>query len=442
MTDLDPPEPAVCGGLAQRLTVLALRHSQASQTFPVLRAEFQRHVDRVDEAHRRAEGLAEAGGALGAWLAEIGIAGDSPILAIGEAIGEAVLAAPAAWPPSDLVTLLASVSAGYGNAIREATFKQQEHIKRALVLAKMDAERELYASETRFGEVFASAAIGIAIIDLDGIVEQSNPALHRMVDRQEPEIHGTEVFELFVPAAALELRADFRALAEARAGGNRVTRAVQVLLPDTDTNWVELSIALLRDQSGAADHYAAIFTDVSDLYLLSQRLQQQTLHDMVTNRPNRQFLESRLGQVVEQGHNRHSFWLYHLDLDDFALHNEQFGRSVGDQLMRVVADRLAQFAIGRDDMLARAEGDQFLLLIEERGPGAEAISDEVLAAVNEPIDVHGSELRLTASIGVAGEDPVRALDHDGAVEALLLRADRALREARARGGAQAVLFKS
>lgn len=440
MTESDTAGLDWRGELAQELTVLAMRHSQVSHTFGLLRQEFRRHLDRLDATRRAAGEVRPAAGAFGAWLAEIGITGDEPVRRIVHALGagfSAKASSPsgAAGEAAELVDLLAAVASGYGNAIRESTFKQQEHIKRALVQAKMDVERDLYTSENRFGEVFASTAIGIAISDLDGTVEQSNPALHRIVERGDRELHGTSIFDLFEPGAAEELRAEFAALASIRDGSNRFTRKAQVLLPDADTNWVDLSVALLRDQSGAADHYATIVSDVSDLYHLSQRLHQQTLHDMVTGQPNRQFLASRLAQVMEQHADRPDFWLYHVDLDDFAAPNNRFGRATGDQLLQVVADRLAQFATGKQDMLARADGDQFLLLVEHAESDPRALADQLLATVSEPIEVAGSPLRLTISIGIAGHAA------DRQAEQVLTQADIALRQARNQGGACAVLFE-
>lgn len=427
-------------GLAQRLTVLAMRHSQVSLTFPVLRRDFRSHLDRLDPASNSHGELRAAGDALGAWLAKIGITGEEAVRAMMHELGVGLLnhqrpagtPVPAGPAPADVVELMAGVAAGYGNAVRLMTFEQQEHIKRAMLQAKRDVERELHTSETRFREVFASAAVGIAISDLAGIVVQSNPALQRMVSRTGAEIRGTSIFELFAAEDADALRADYQALAHQRADASRITRSTRVVLPDSDTNWVELSMALLRDQSGAADHYATIFSDVSDLYLLTQRLRQQTLHDMVTNRPNRQFLVSRLEQVVEQQDEQRRFWLYHLDLDGFAAHNNRFGRVTGDQLMRVVAERLEQFVLGERAMLARSDGDQFLLLLEQSGSDPHAVADELLAAVHEPIQVADSTLRLTASIGIAMQDT------DTDAEQLLRQADLALRRARELGGAQAI----
>lgn len=426
--------------LAERLAVLVLRRTQVPLALPALRTEIHRHLNRIALAPSGSGELRAVSGTFGAWLAEIGVSGEDAVRSILHTLGGRLLGSHPAPPsrdpgpvePADGIEVLAAVSAGYGEAIRQVTFQQQENIKRAMVEARKEVERVLYVSETRFGAVFESAAVGIAISKLDGEIVHANPALQRIAGRAEPELHGRSVFELFTPQHVDGLRADYRALVTAGVGHSRFSRNTEVLLPDQDTNWVELSVALLRDQSGAADHFASIFADVSDLYLLTQRLRQQTLHDMVTTRPNRQYLVSRLEQVLGVDPGGH--WLFHLDLDDFATPNHRLGRAAGDRLLRVVADRLEAFVTGEHDMLARSDGDEFLLLVRRTGPGPEALADRICAAIREPVRLDADTVLLTASVGIAEPEP------GVEPEVLLGQAGQALRAAKRGGGARSVRY--
>lgn len=434
--------------LAERLAVLVLRRTQVPLAIPVLRAEIRQHLARIALAPSGGGELRAVSGTFGAWLAEIGVSGEGAVRSVLDTLGGALLGLGPVPPPGDAasalpapsaplspvdgVEVLAAVAAGYAEGIRQVTFAQQENIKRAMVVARTEVERELHVSETRFGAVFASAAVGIAISDLDGVLVQGNPALQRICGRPEPELRGRSIFELFTPEHAAGLRADYRSLITADPAHSRFSRNTEVVLPDQDTNWVELSVALLRDQSGAADQIATIFADVTDLYLLTQRLRQQTLHDVVTTRPNRQYLVSRLEQVLGVDPDGH--WLFHLDLDDFATPNHRFGRTTGDQLLRVVADRLDTFTVGTHDMLARADGDQFLLLVRRTGPDPEELAARICAAIQEPVRIEDDTVRVTASVGIA--EPTPGVEP----EVLLGQADQALRAAKRGGGGGCVRF--
>lgn len=136
------------------------------------------------------------------------------------------------------------------------------------------------------------------------------------------------------------------------------------------------------------------------------------MHDPVTRLPNRTLFFERLSSALEQSSYEHGgtgrIGLCYLDLDGFKAVNDTLGHRVGDRLLAAVAARLTQCAdqsgYGRTSghLVARLGGDEFALLVED-STGTEQLADlarSVLNAVQEPFDLAGQRLSVSASIGV------------------------------------------
>jgi diguanylate cyclase (GGDEF)-like protein len=150
-------------------------------------------------------------------------------------------------------------------------------------------------------------------------------------------------------------------------------------------------------------------------------------HDMVTGLPNRPAFTERLTAALEDANaGNEQFAILCIDLDRFKEVNDVFGHSVGDALLREVASRL-KIAAG-NAFLARVGGDEFTVITINRPQpaNAQALADQLLAAVAEEIRIEGRHLRIGLSIGIA------VYPTDGAdATKLLANADAALYRAKA-----------
>jgi diguanylate cyclase (GGDEF)-like protein len=127
-----------------------------------------------------------------------------------------------------------------------------------------------------------------------------------------------------------------------------------------------------------------------------------------------------------------------LDVDDFKLVNDSLGHAVGDELLAAIAERL--LGMGRhDDVLARAGGDEFFLLLNdlpaEAEAHAEAAAARVAAILAAPFQVAGVSLHVSASVGIS-LFPRDAADADE----LLRHADTAMYQAKRAGRAGYSLY--
>jgi diguanylate cyclase (GGDEF)-like protein/PAS domain S-box-containing protein len=166
-------------------------------------------------------------------------------------------------------------------------------------------------------------------------------------------------------------------------------------------------------------------------------MRHQALHDALTGLPNRVLFLDRLEQALARaGRSRTGVAVLFLDLDHFKVVNDSLGHEVGDRLLVEVADRL-RGALRPGDTVARFGGDEFTLLCEDLGSPREAraVATRVADSLHEPFRVDGSELRATASVGIAmsrerGDTPDR----------LLRDADAAMYRAKDQGRARFVVF--
>jgi diguanylate cyclase (GGDEF)-like protein len=161
---------------------------------------------------------------------------------------------------------------------------------------------------------------------------------------------------------------------------------------------------------------------------LAQRFERLAQIDSLTGLRNRFALKSSLDRLLELGGGADSASLLWIDLDRFKEVNDTLGHPVGDQLLRVVAERL-QVVVHEQDCLARFGGDEFVLLAAGTNRrDAKALADRILGLFATPFVVDGAALHVSASIGIVTV-PHTGLD----AEILLKYADMALYHAKTTG---------
>lgn len=163
---------------------------------------------------------------------------------------------------------------------------------------------------------------------------------------------------------------------------------------------------------------------------LHDRLLFQAHHDLLTGLPNRLLLNDRLEQCLARAQRDSTgFAVLQIDLDRFKLINDSLGHGAGDTLLQAVSDRL-KCRVRQTDTLARVGGDEFTLLLTDlkRPESAREVAEEVLAALQKPFEIQGSEIFVGSSIGIA------IYPHDATdPNTLIQKADAAMYRAKATG---------
>jgi len=134
-----------------------------------------------------------------------------------------------------------------------------------------------------------------------------------------------------------------------------------------------------------------------------QKLQHLALVDPVTGLANRNAFGERLEFALSEA-NRfdETVAMLLLDLDNFKQVNDTLGHQAGDDLLRMVAQRMTK-ALRRDDLVARLGGDEFAVILYRVADRSEValVCEKLIASFAQPFAVGGLDFFVTASIGVA-----------------------------------------
>jgi len=182
--------------------------------------------------------------------------------------------------------------------------------------------------------------------------------------------------------------------------------------------------------------------DITDRRRADDQIRYLAYHDGLTGLGNRRLFTERIEMAITQARRRDArLGVLFLDLDHFKRINDTLGHTVGDELLRGIADRLTA-CVRESDLITRTReprfeaavsrlgGDEFIVLLSDvKDPGDLAsVAQRILRALRRPLQLRGHELVIGASIGIA----IWPDDGDG-VDALLSNADSAMYHAKAEG---------
>ena len=179
----------------------------------------------------------------------------------------------------------------------------------------------------------------------------------------------------------------------------------------------------------AGGGWIATHEDISDRQRAEERIVHMARHDALTDLPNRTMFREQLEYELKRIKRGDALAVLCLDLDHFKSVNDTLGHPVGDELLKVVAERLRR-CIREPDTIARLGGDEFAIIMT----GMRAATDPVVLAkrvreaVIKPYILDGHQILADISIGISLA-PIDATEPD----LLLKNADMALYGAKADG---------
>lgn len=260
-----------------------------------------------------------------------------------------------------------------------------------------------------------------------------NPAAERMTGFSQAELVGTSPSIMQGPdTPGPELEKLHRAM--------RAHLPVNVELKNYNKAgrpyWVDISMSPVFDDAGNCTNFVAVERDVSDWKKAQAKLEFAAAHDAVTGLCNRARFEENLKRDLQRMKSRgQRLALILIDCDNFKAVNDTLGHSVGDALLRAIAERLS--AILRPDaVFGRLGGDEFVISVPDiEIADAMQFAEWLRRAMLDPFIADGERLSVTASIGVA-ISPHDAQDADQ----LIRNADMAMYRSKATGKNQVTRF--
>jgi diguanylate cyclase (GGDEF)-like protein/PAS domain S-box-containing protein len=331
--------------------------------------------------------------------------------------------------PAAPVTFRLPHAGGRWVTLVEATVDRPRQTDAGVIIRLRDVtEREervraLEQARRRFQQAFHSAPTGMALVRLDdSTILDANRSLADMLARPVDDLVGRSIREITHPD-------DLRAAAAHRARlelGIADTYLVdqRYLRSDGEFVWARTRVAVTEDEgvSLAITH----IEDVTEQRRTAERLQWAATHDDLTGLPNRTELIRRVDAMLADAAPGEIAVLF-IDLDNFKSVNDSLGHGIGDTLLTAMSVRL-RAVVGTDAELARFGGDEFIVVLRHSERDPMDVAEAVRAAARDAVEVEGTELYLSISIGVSVND------REGVTAADLLRdADAAMYRAKARG---------
>ncbi|MHC2146386.1 putative bifunctional diguanylate cyclase/phosphodiesterase [Pseudomonas sp. 210_17 TE3656] len=309
-----------------------------------------------------------------------------------------------------------------------------EHGANGKVVRMLGTRRDVSAQKAQEEQqrlaatVFEAASEGIAILDPNFVLLTVNQAYCEVTGYSREELLSRNALEL--PSSrdarrhslAIEQALDQQGrwqgeLVEARKNG------------DLYPQWLQLNG--VRDARGTISNIVGFYTDLSARRESEERLRYLAHYDELTGLANRALFRLRLhdaGQRVRL--NGRSLALLHIDLDRFKLLNESLGHELADQLLKKMAQRIAN-AVPEADTVARLSGDEFAVLFDGYNnlSSLVRVTTRLLDKLRVPQRLDGHEVVISASVGIS-----LLSDATFDLGALVSQADMAKQHAKHLGG--------
>jgi diguanylate cyclase (GGDEF)-like protein/PAS domain S-box-containing protein len=281
-----------------------------------------------------------------------------------------------------------------GTTLRQAS--------RALMLLAV-RHRSLVDELRRLRSIFGSVTNGITIADAnipDLPLTYVNAAFETMTGYSAAEACGRNC--RYLQGSETD-QVGIATVREAIREGRESRVVLRNYRKDGTLFWNELYMSPILDLDGNVTHFVGIQRDVTVEVESAQRLRHLANHDALTGVANRTLLMSQLKQTLARAQRGGlTAAVLFFDLDKFKQVNDVLGHDAGDRLLQVFADRLRSF-VRAGETVARLGGDEFVVVLEDlsdqRHPAE--VLQRLLSNLREPIDLFGTPIRPSASVGMA-----------------------------------------
>ncbi len=330
--------------------------------------------------------------------------------------------------PYEAAELIATME----TALRQVRLEQQHD----------ELEHQLKESEQLHRFIVNSSPDLVYMLDRNGCFNFVNDRVVSMLGYSKDDLIGKHYSELVDED---DLQAAHNLFNERRTGG-RAVKNVELRLRSklqdrraglmrSQSVWTELTaMGIYADNKERnRDNFIGTYgtaRDISERKQAQEVINFQAYHDLLTHLPNRALLKDRLNLAITHARrNKRKLAAMFLDLDRFKLVNDTLGHSMGDRLLKAVANRL-QSCLRSGDTLSRFGGDEFTLLLPEvrTRDDVVVIAEKILNRLSEPFVIDGHELFVGASIGIAMYP-----EAGDSGEALIQNADIAMYHVKGRG---------
>ncbi len=294
------------------------------------------------------------------------------------------------------------------------------------ITRRIKAEELLRQSEEKFRTLAETTAAAIFMCKGEKIF-YSNPGMETLTGYSGSELAGKLFYELVHPDHREFVTERLARLQESKGAPSHYE--VKLISQNGDDRWIDLSASYIEiDKKPACIGTAH---DITDRKKAEQIILRLAYFDTLTGLPNRLLFNDRLKVLMSRAERSHDkIAVIMLDLDKFKDINDSLGHSVGDELLKTVAQRISA-TLRKSDTVARMGGDEFLIAVSDVKEPTDVLllAEKIITALSEKFISGRHEMRITSSLGLAFYP-----DDGREVDILVKNADIAMYAAKHSGG--------
>jgi diguanylate cyclase (GGDEF)-like protein/PAS domain S-box-containing protein len=291
--------------------------------------------------------------------------------------------------------------------------------------------RQLAASEEHYRLLTENSYDTAIRLDDRNVILWVSPSLKDLLGWTPEEWVGRVATDFVGKESTTAVREDVARVAR----GEPVVARYQVRAKDGRTHWAEARATPYFDTRGQRQGILAVFHLINEQVAMEQELERRARTDELTSLLNRKEVFARI-EALGGKHPRtgQSLAVLFCDIDRFKTINDTHGHAAGDEVLRVMADRIRGCLRDTDDLAARVGGDELLVVLHgvQDLDSAVAVAEKLRLSAAQPIPIPGGTVQATVSIGVT------LAAQDEPTSSLVARADEAMYRAKETGRNQVV----
>ena len=259
------------------------------------------------------------------------------------------------------------------------------------------------------GVVIARRAAGGSIIEL------VNPAFEQISGYSQDEAAGMDL--LFICAKDID-HGEQGKVRHALQHCHSIHVVIRSRRKNGDLFWSDLKIAPVANSTGNVTHFVGVLSDVTEAKHYESQLEHLANHDILTGLANRNLLHDHMEMAIQQARRHGNLAAFaFIDVDNFKFINDTLGHAAGDDVLRIIAQRL-RASVREIDTIARLGGDEFVIIFANQPDAGHVVDmlERVRHNIAEAIPTTEQPIHVNVSIGVS------VYPRDGNDAELLLRA--------------------
>ena len=283
-------------------------------------------------------------------------------------------------------------------------------------------------------KVFETCHLSFMFLDKNFHITEVNTAFSLLADYSNNELIGKPL-SFIIKGKLTHLQTDFFTN-----NSRRLWSGELICLPKSGRGFpVKLEISAINKEDNNVVYFGSL-QDITQQKQAEKRIMRLSYYDELTGLINRSMFYDRLRKFISSGKvgNIHGT-VFVIDLDRFKIINESLGHDAGNELLKVIAQRLQEL-IGSNDIAARLSGDEFAVLMmsdqtyEQTVYAASIVAGKISQKLSEVISVNNHDAFIGSSIGISiYPEDCRTTEMMLKAEVLLKNADIARNNAKSQG---------